>query len=103
MHIRNNYIQNMYKILVLLKKKIRSFAINDKCKTIGDKLDTFCGISRYTASSENYLIDSIYRNITLSKLLVNVKDQNTNILPLIEGQTKNYNYATNYVKLMIHL
>jgi len=42
--------------------------------------------------------------VTLSEpLVMNVKDQNTNILSLIKGQTKNRDYATNYVKLIIHL
>jgi len=92
MHIRNSYIRSMYNILALLKKKSEiclSLAINGKCKTIGDKLGAFCGKSRHTASSENYFIDSTYRNITLSEpLVMNVKGQNTNVLPLIEGQTK---------------
>jgi len=61
-----------------------SLATNDKCKTISDKLDAFCGKARNTASPENYFIDSTYRNITLSELLImNVKSQNTNILHYI--------------------
>jgi len=50
----------MYKILALLKKKSKvclNLPTNDK---IGNKLDAFCGKSRHTALSENYLIDSTY-------------------------------------------
>jgi len=62
---------------------------NDKCKTIGDKLDAFRDKSRHTALFENF-IGSTYHNITLSELLLimNVKNQNTNVLSLIEGQAK---------------
>jgi len=92
MHIRNSYVRNIYKILALLKKKSEvclSLANDDKCKTIEDKLNAFCGKSRHTASSENYFIDATYRNITESQCLeMNVKGQITNVLPLMKARAK---------------
>jgi len=49
----------MYKILILLKKKVCLSLANDN-KTIDDKLRAFCG------KSYNYFIDTTYRNITES-------------------------------------
>jgi len=92
MHIRNDYVRNIYKILTLLKKKSKvclSLANDDKCKTIDDKLRAFCGKSRHTASSENYFIDVTYCNITESQSLeMNIKGQITNVLPLVKAQAK---------------
>jgi len=90
MHIRNSYIHNMYKILAVLKKKseVHLTLVTD-CLTIDDKLHALCGISRHTASSENYFIDSTYNELTSSQPLVtNVKGQVINVLPLIEAQAK---------------
>jgi len=70
MYTWDNYVRNMYKILILLKKKSEvclNLSNDNKCKTI--KLRAFCGKSRYTASSENYFIDTTYRNITESQFL----------------------------------
>jgi len=92
MHIRNSYVRNIYKILALLKKKSEvclSLANDDKCKTIEDKLSAFSSKSRRTASSKNYFIDATYRNITESQCLeMNIKDQITNVLPLMKAQAK---------------
>jgi len=60
-----------------------------KCSTIDEKLHAFCGQSKHTASSENYFIDSTYRNIISSQsLIMNVKGQITNVLPLMEARAK---------------
>jgi len=65
-----------------------------ECSTIDDKLRALCGISRHTASSENYFIDSTYHDITSSEvnitesLIMNAKGQTENILPLIEARGK---------------
>lgn len=67
MHIRDSYVRNMYKILALLKKKSEiCLTLATECSTIDDKLHALCGISRHTASSENYFIDT-YHNITSSQ------------------------------------
>jgi len=91
-YIRNSYIRNMYKILALLKKKSEvclSLANDEKCETIDDKLCAFCDKSRHTASSENCFIDATYRNITESQFLeINIKDQITNVLPLVKTRAK---------------
>jgi len=66
-------------------------SLANKCSTIDEKLRAFCGKSRYTASSENYFVDSMYHNITSSQLqsfAMNEKGQITNILPLVEGRAK---------------
>jgi len=92
MHIRDSYVRNMYKILVVLKKKSEvCLSLANKCSTIDEKLRVFCGKSRHTASSENYFVDSTYRNITSSQsqsFAINEKGQITNILPLVEGRAK---------------
>jgi len=83
----------MYKILVLFLKKSEmclSFTTNDKCKTIGDKLDAFGGKSRHTASSENYFSDSTYRNFI--RTFSNERKKSKYKLLLIKGQ-KNHDYA----------
>ena len=95
----------MYKILALLKKKSEvCLSLTTKCKTIDEKLHALCDKSRHTATFENYFNNSIYRNISsLQHLVMNVDSQITNVLFLIEAQTKNHGYATRiYVKLMIH-
>jgi len=105
MHIRNSYIRNMYKILALSKKKSEvclSLATNNKCKTVGDKLDAFCGKSRHTYLSENYLIDSSYRNITLSEPLECERSKYKYII-FEKNKQRDHDYATNYAKLMILL
>ena len=91
MHIRNNYIHNMYKILAVLKKKAEvHLTLVTECLTIDDKLHALCGISGHTASSENYFIDSTYsEQFTSSQpLITNVKGQIINVLPLVEAQAK---------------
>jgi len=90
MHIRNNYVRNMYKILATLKKKSEvCLSLATKCSTTDEKLRAFCGKSRHTSSSENYFIDSTYRNVTSSQSLVmNAKGQITNVLPLVEARAK---------------
>ncbi|KYN07689.1 hypothetical protein ALC62_01337 [Cyphomyrmex costatus] len=89
--IRDSYVRDMYKILALLKKKSEvCLSLATKCKTIDEKLCALCGKSKHTASSENYFIDSTYRNISSSQILVmNMEGQIKNILPLIEAQAKN--------------
>ena len=90
MHIRDNYIRNIYKILASLKKKSEvCLTLNTKCSTIDEKLDALCGISRHTASSENYFMESTYHNATLRESLVmNMEGQVVNVLPLIRAQAK---------------
>jgi len=39
----------------------------EECSIFDDKLRALCGVSRHTASSENYFIDSTYHNIISSK------------------------------------
>lgn len=82
----------MYKVLALLKKKSKvCLTLATECSTIDDKLHALCDISRHTASSENYFIDT-YCKITSSQLLVmNVKGQAMNMLSLMEvAQTKKF-------------
>jgi len=53
-----------------------------------------CSKSRRIAMSENYFIDSIYRNISsLLHLVMNMEGQIINVLFLIEAQAKNNDYA----------
>ncbi|XP_011874742.1 PREDICTED: uncharacterized protein LOC105565807, partial [Vollenhovia emeryi] len=94
MCIKENYSRNMQRILTSLKKKAEiCLTVADECSTIDDKLRALCGISRHTASSENYFIDS-YREITSSQqpllhpLIMNVEGQVTNVLPLIQARAK---------------
>ena len=89
MQIRDRYVRNMYKILVLLKKKLEvCLTLATKCKTSNEKLVTLCGNSKHTTSSENYFIDGTY-NISSSQILaINMEGQITNILSLIEAQAK---------------
>jgi len=72
-----------------------------KCCGI-EKLDALCGISRHTASSENYFVDT-YRNIILKEsLVINMEEQVVNVLPLITAQAKkNHGHVVLYVKLTI--
>lgn len=95
MNIRDNYIRNIHKILTVLKKRSETcLTVVGECCTVDDKLRALCGISRHTASSENYFINSTYHNITLSEvninepLIMNSKGQIVNVLPLIEGRAK---------------
>jgi len=90
MHIRNNYIRNMYNVLAVLKKKSEiCLTLVSKCCGIDEELDALCGISRHTASSENYFVDSTYRNTILKESLVmNMEGQLLNVLPLITAQAK---------------
>ncbi|KYN29993.1 hypothetical protein ALC57_00551, partial [Trachymyrmex cornetzi] len=90
MQIRDSYIRDMYKIVVLLKRKSEvCLILATKCKTIDEKLIAFCGKSKHTALFENYFINGTYRNISSSQVLaMNMKGQVTNVLPLIEAQAK---------------
>jgi len=90
MHIRNNYIRNMYNVLAVLKKKSEiCLTLVSKCCGIDEKLDALCGISRHTASSENYFVESTYHNTILKESLVmNMEGQVVNVLPLITAQAK---------------
>jgi len=100
MHIRNNYIRNMYNVLAVLKKKSEiCLTLVSKCCGIDEKLDALCGISRHTALSENlyfveYFVDSTYRNTILKKSLVmNMEGKVVNVLPLITVQAKNHGHV----------
>ena len=93
--IRNNYIRNIYKTLSLLKNKSETcLTVAAEYSTVDDKLSALCGISRHTASSENYFTDSMYHNITSSEvnisepLILNTRGQIVNALPLIEARAK---------------
>lgn len=94
MHIRTIIFAKYTKRLTLIKKKSEVILLAEKilvaeCSTIDEKLHALCGISKHTASSENYFIESTYRNIISSEpLVINAKGQVVNILPLIKGQTK---------------
>jgi len=71
MNIRNNYIRNMYNVLAVLKKKSEiCLILVNKCCGIDEKLDALCGTARHTALSENYFVDSTYRNTILKESLV---------------------------------
>ncbi|KYM98806.1 hypothetical protein ALC62_10474 [Cyphomyrmex costatus] len=71
LHIRNNYIRNMYKILAVLKKRSEiHLTIVTDCLTNDDRLHALCGVSRHTASSENYFFGSTYHTLTSSESLV---------------------------------
>ncbi|KYQ54057.1 hypothetical protein ALC60_07036 [Trachymyrmex zeteki] len=88
-HYQCLQIRDMYKTLALLKKKSEvCLSLATKCETIDKKLCALCNQSRHTASSENYFIDSTYRNVSSSHLIMNVEGQSTNVLPLIEAQAK---------------
>jgi len=90
LHIRDNYICNLCKILASLKKKSEvCLSLNNKCSTIDDTLNALCGISRHTASSENYFMESTYYTTILREnLIMNVEGQVVNVLPLIKAQAK---------------
>ncbi|XP_077272806.1 uncharacterized protein LOC143903224 [Temnothorax americanus] len=89
MNIRDSFVRKIYKILASLKNKSEAcLTLAEECSTIDDKIRALCGISRHTASSENYFIDT-YRNITSSQpLVMNVKGQTMNVLPLQQAQAK---------------
>ncbi|KYN15986.1 hypothetical protein ALC57_11765 [Trachymyrmex cornetzi] len=90
LHVRNSYIRNMYKILAILKKRseVHLTLVTD-CLTIDDRLHALCGISRHTASTENYFASMYHDKLVSSEpLIMNVKGQVTNILPLIEARAK---------------
>lgn len=77
-------------MLALIKKKAEvSLILVTECSAINKKLQALCGISRHTASTENYFIDSTYRDETLSESFVmNAKGQVVNMLPLLEEKAK---------------
>lgn len=90
MHVTNGYIHKMYNMLATLKKKSEVLlTLVDKCYKVDEKLDALCRISRHTASSENYFIESIYHKVTFKEsLIINMEGQVVNVLPLITAQAK---------------
>ena len=82
----------------MLKKKAEvGLTLVSKCCTIDEQLDALCGISRHTASSENYFMDSTYHKVFLESthyktlqesLIMNMEGQVVNVLPLITAQAK---------------
>jgi len=77
-------------MLALIKKKAElNLILVVECSTINEKLQALCGISRHTASSKNYFVDSTYGDVTLSESFVmNAKGQVINVLPLLKEQAK---------------
>jgi len=89
MNIRHNYIRNIYRMLILLKKKSEiCLTVVEECSTFDDKLRALCGVSKHTASSENYFIDSSYHNIISSKTSITK--------PLIKEKTRIENVSICY-------
>jgi len=94
-NIRDTFVRDMYKILAKLKNRSETcLSVAAECITVDDKISAFCGISRHTASSENYFVDSTYCDINSSKvnvtepLMLNTRGQIVNMLTLVEARAK---------------
>lgn len=78
-------------MLILLKNKSGTcLTVVAEYSTVDDRLRALCGISRHTASSENYFVDSTYHEITkinvTESLITNMKRQKMYFL--MEAQAK---------------
>lgn len=103
--VTNDYIRNISKILALLKKKSEiCLPLVNEYSTDDERLHALCGKCKYTASSENYFAESMYRKIISSEsLIMNVKGQVMNVMPLIKARGKKSWLCSDLCKIDPHL
>lgn len=98
-YIRKSYISQMKKILNKCKKKVDTcLTWVTECFSLKhvDYMNTFCGQSKHTTSSELYFAETTYHILhSTEPIIMNSEDKAINILPIIESQKKSNKNAWN--------
>jgi len=91
-HARDNYVNILKKILLILKKKaVVSLNRSTECSetTIILNNQALCGLCKHTSSTESYFFETSYEYVKFDEpFIMNEKGQIINILPIVQKQNK---------------